>query len=237
MRPLNDTECTTRAVHVRGESAPRRTPLAHPLRISIRTTLALAALFVSGACGGSKAPAKAPCPLPATVDIAGTDRLNPDENGQPLPTVVRVLQLTHAVRVEEADFTQLWEQLEQTLGDQLIQKQEVTLFPGKVEHVSIELDPKARYLVGMAIFRQPTGDQWRTILPLPASEQLCATYKEKVPSPAVDFSLDGYRIEARSHLLRHGGQVDLPSDVTAGSERPDSSSAPKDEAHKPQDGT
>lgn len=235
MPSFNDTDCTTRAAHVRGASARLSSLLERVLRMSIRASLALTALTIGSACGGKQPPAS-PCALPVTVDVSATERSNPDEDGQPLPTVVRVLQLTHSVRVEEASFVQLWEQLDDTLGDQLIQKQEVTVFPGKVAHLNLELDPKARYLVGMGVFRQPTGTQWRSVLPLPASERLCSEYKEKAPSPAVDFSLDGYRIEARSHLLRDGERVDLPTDVTAGSERPAETSAPGD-AQKTRDGT
>ena len=188
----------------------------------------LIAFALSISCGGSRTPTASPCTLPVAVDVAATDRVNPDEQGAPLPTVVKVFQLTHSARAESADFVQLWERADVTIGDQLVQKLELTVFPGKTNRLPVELDPKSRYLVGMAVFRQPTGMQWRTIVPLPASEALCAAYKDKTPVPAVTLTLDGYRIEARSHLLRADG-VDLPSDVTAGSERPqrEPTSAPR----------
>jgi type VI secretion system protein VasD len=219
MPSSNDTDSATPAAHARGTRTLRSSPLERALRRAIRPWLALTALCVLGGCAGNKPPPAAPCPLPVRVDVTASESVNPDESGQSLPTVVRIVQLTQPVRAEEAEFAQLWEQLDETLGDQLVQKKEVTVFPSKVEHVAIELDPKARYLVGMAVFRVPTGSQWRTIVPLPASEKLCAAYKEGAPSPAVDFALDGYRIEARSHLLRDGARVELPADVTSGSER------------------
>lgn len=216
MPSSNDTEFANRADHARGASPLRRSPPECVLRQAIRLSFALTAL--SFGCAGAKPPPAAPCLLPVRVDVTASERVNPDESEQALPTVVRIVQLTHAVRAEEAEFSQLWEQLDETLGEQLVQKKELTVFPGKVEEVGLELDPKARYLVGMAVFRVPTGTQWRTIVPLPASEKLCAAYKEGAPEPAVDFALDGYRIEARSHLLKSGDRVDLPSDVTSGSE-------------------
>jgi type VI secretion system protein VasD len=220
MPSANDIDRAPQAAHRRGARAPRSASPVRALCNAIWCALALTALAPLGGCGGSKPPPASPCSLPVTIDVTASERLNPDENAQSLPTVVRVLQLTHAARVEEADFVQLWERLEDTLGDQLVQKQELTVFPGKREPLAIELDPKSRFLVGMAVFRQPTGTQWRSIVPLPASEKLCAAYKVKAPKPAVDFTLDGYRIEARSHLLHDSDQVDLPTDITAGSEHP-----------------
>jgi type VI secretion system protein VasD len=230
MPSSNDTDSATQAAHPCGTSALRSISPESVLSAPIRTWLLLTAFAALSACRGSKTPEpQASCRLPVTIDVRAGERLNPDEQSQPLPTLVRVFQLTHAVRVEEADFVQLWEQPEQTIGDHLVQKQELTVFPGSVEHVALELDPKTRFLVGMGVFRQPTGTQWRTLLPLPPSEKLCGAYEDKAPEPAVVLSLDDYRIESRSNLLRDAEQVDLPADITAGSERtkqqPDASHA------------
>ena len=193
-----------------------------PIRALASLAAVLPVVALVTACGKESPPPKtaaSACTLPISVGVSASERVNPDEFGQPLPTVVRVFQLKRAARAEEADFVQLWEQPEEALGEDLILKQQVTVFPGRQERIPMELDPTARYLVGMAVFREPTATQWRTVVPLPASHKLCATYKEQAPEPALNFSLDGYRIEARSYLLQSPGNVDLPSDVTVGGDR------------------
>lgn len=182
-----------------------------------------------GCVRGAPQAAPSACVLPVTVALNPSERINPDEHGTPLPTVVRLLQLRRASRLEEADFAELWEQLEPTLGDDLVQKRELTVFPGRAQRVPLELDPASRFLVGMAVFRQPTGTQWRAVVALPASERMCAAYAEAPPETAVDFALDGHRIEARSHLLPPTNHADLPDDVTAGAASADdaASSGPR----------
>lgn len=195
------------------------------------------AVALLSACSKESPPPKtaaSSCTLPISVGVSASERVNPDEFGQPLPTVVRVFQLKRAARAEEADFVELWERPEEALAEDLILKQQVTVFPGRQERIPMELDPKARFLVGMAVFREPTATQWRTVVPLPASHKLCATYKERAPDPALNFSLDGYRIEARSYLLQNAGSVDLPSDVTVGGDRTgDATRSPSPGAESP----
>ena len=193
-----------------------------------RWSLASAVFFGVMGCGGAQRPKPTPCTLPVEVELRAGDRINLDTQGEALPTVIRLFQLSDIVSVEEADFAQLWEQPEETLGDDLVQMQEVTLFPGQTQTVASELKPETRYLVGMGVFRRPTGTQWRSILPLPSSEQLCGAYKEPgAPSPAVVFTFDNYRAEGRSRLLSAAGEHELPEDVA-----PD---APSSGAEKPAD--
>jgi type VI secretion system protein VasD len=207
------------------------------LRLAVRAAAFVAALPAITSCGGAQPPPpQSACNLPISIGVNASDRLNPNELAEPLPTVVRVFQLKRSARVEEADFVQLWEQPDETVGEDLIQKQELTVYPGSRQRIAMELVPETRFLVGMAVFRQPTATQWRTVVPLPPATKLCAAYKERAPDPAVEFSLDGYRIEARSHLLRATDRVDLPSDVTTGSERksdPPASSPPAQQAAPP----
>src|SRR5690606_28450393 len=106
---------------------------------------------------------------------------------------VRLYQLKEIVRVEESDFAGIWETPDEALGEDLVEVQEFTLFPGQFANASVALAPSTRFLVGVAIFRRPTGTQWRSILPLPPSEQLCGAYSERgAPDPAVVFRFDQY---------------------------------------------
>jgi type VI secretion system protein VasD len=178
-----------------------------------KTSLVFAALALLVGCGADKPKASA-CTLPTKVKLDASERINPDSNGAALPTVVRVYQLKEIVRVEESDFTAIWETPKEALGPDLLEVQEFTLFPGQSAQASVALAPTARFLVGVAIFRRPTGTQWRSILPLPASEKLCGAYAERgAPDPAVVFRFDQYRIESKSRLLTAGGDHELPTDV------------------------
>lgn len=116
--------------------------------------------------------------------------------------------------MEESDFSAVWETPAQALADDLLGAQDFTLFPSGVEQAEISLEPDARFLVGVAIFRQPAGTQWRSILPMPPSAKLCDAYaKQGAPSPAITFRFDQYRVESRSRLLADKGELDLPRDV------------------------
>lgn len=165
-------------------------------------------------CAATAAPAIKPCTLAAKVRLEASERINPDSDGAPLPTVVRVYQLRAVDRVEESDFTAIWQSPEQALGPDLTSARELTLFPGQSELLELSLKPEVRFLVAVAIYRRPTASQWRSITPLPDSARMCQAYEKRgVPTPALTFRFDQYRVEGRSHLLRSAASHDLPRDV------------------------
>jgi type VI secretion system protein VasD len=174
--------------------------------------LASALVLVGTAC--SSAPPAAACTLPTKMRLEAGERINLDPQGEALPTVVRLYQTKEIIRVEEADFSDIWEKPEETLGPDLVKVQEFTLFPGKNATAEVSLGPDTRYVVGVAIFRLPTGNQWRSIIPLPAAEKMCSAYAEGgAPDPAIVFRFDNYRVEAKSRLLTASGEHELPTDV------------------------
>ena len=158
--------------------------------------------WVAG-CGGTQAPA---CEIPeqGNLLIYATDRVNPDEDGKALPTIVRIYQLKNLGKIEVASFRDIWQKAEDTLGDTLAVADEVTVYPGEKVARRFERDKAANYIVGVAIVRRPSGGSWRTILDLPisASAKRCAALQEDPEeSPneqtisRVVFRLDGYSIE------------------------------------------
>jgi len=169
-------------------------------------------LVLAAACGSPQRP---PCDLPEQGDllIYATDRLNPDESGRSLPTIVRIYQLTDVSNLQFASFEQVWRDPEGILGDTLVKAEEITIYPGQHAYRAFERDATANYLVGVAIVRRPVGVSWRSVLELPmnASERRCAAMQsedEGPPLPQISrvmFRVDGYRIEGEVQLEASGG--------------------------------
>lgn len=180
--------------------------------------LLVSALLVG--CGGAQSPSCDP-PSSLVLTIEAARRLNPDPRGRSLPTVVRIYQVTEAGPVETASFHEMWRTPEEVLGEGLLGTDEVTIYPGRRIVRGFERNPDANYLVAMALYRNPAGVSWRTILELPPTpgEQACAAQaggadEDEVPDPVVPHilvELDTYRVEGSMELHR----VDEPGCVGA----------------------
>jgi len=168
-------------------------------------------------CGAARPPA---CEVPeqANLVVEATRRINPDELGRSLPTVVRVYQLKNLGNIELARFDEVWRQPEDTLGDTLLAADEVTVYPGRRTVRVFERDPNANFIVGVAIVRRPAGLAWRSILelPAPAEARRCAALQsnpEEAPPPApvsrVEFRVDMYAIEGTVRLDSGSGDCAL----------------------------
>lgn len=132
-------------------------------------------------------PAPEPVALPLEVEITATDHLNPDERGRPLPTLVRLYQLKSVGKVERAEYDPLYRQPKETLGEDLLQAEELTLSPGETVKRRVERDKAARALAVVAVFRRPNGLSWRVVTELAPVGQ----------RTDFRFLVDGYRVERR----------------------------------------
>lgn len=164
-------------IHTMPGSAARMTPP----RLS---TLLLIGLLGATACKGGQVCSK---PEPANLWVSGAEDLNPDPAGEPLPTLVRVYQLSALGELDQASFKQMMTRPEEVLGETLLAAEEVTVYPGKSSFRSFERDPGANYAVGVAVVRQPTGTSWRAVLPLPTCGKSSAL-------PMLRFVVEGYAI-------------------------------------------
>jgi type VI secretion system protein VasD len=121
------------------------------------TLIVCIALFVLG------------CPPPQTrvqVAINAAEKVNPDTGGQPLSVVVRIYQLKDKGRLETADYNAIWKSDKETLSDDMLERQERIVLPGTQEMLEILTNSSASYLGVVALFRNPSGDTWRKIVPL-----------------------------------------------------------------------
>jgi type VI secretion system protein VasD len=162
--------------------------------------LALGFAVVMGACATVKPPPE-PCkePPPFSVLLEASERINPDDRGNSLATIVQVLQLKDIRRLEAAEFQDLWQRPKEVLEEDLIATDELTLEPGQTLTRQLARDPKATFIVVFGVFRRPAGQVWRSIQRLPeVTPELCAAAKKPgLPPPPMHFYIEDYRVEAR----------------------------------------
>lgn len=95
----------------------------------------------------------------ASVNLQPSKTMNVDDNGNPLPTVVRIYQLKSKYKMDKADFKSLWKNDKVLLDDDLLEKKEITVYPGKKQEIKIEKKDDAKYIGIVAIFRKPNEEQ------------------------------------------------------------------------------
>lgn len=152
--------------------------------IGRQVVIALCAALAAG-CGlfGSRTPQP-----PLVVAIAAAERLNPDERGQSLPTVLQIYQLSSTGRLEGAEFEQLYRGARETLGPELLRLEEVTVTPGVAVERRVERDGAARAVAVVALVRRPSGKSWRVVVPLPPKARRGDVLRVRV---------EEYRVERR----------------------------------------
>jgi type VI secretion system protein VasD len=171
------------------------------LLLQNRVVFAAAALFfASYSCGGGQRPS---CKTPDALilELETSDRVNTDESGRALPTVVRIYQLTDISALEMASFDDIWTNAEKVLGEALEGNLEMTIFPGQRSVQRLTRNPKAYFVVAAAVFRRPAGTGWRTIQELPPPGDPCAetgkrSAGEKLKALRMRIYLEDYRIES-----------------------------------------
>jgi len=120
--------------------------------------VSLGAVAVAG-CG------TAPTAIRANI-IADTD-VNPDARGRPSPVVVKVFELKSLAAFETADFFALFEKDKETLGGELLARDEFALVPGDKRVLAREVKPETRYVGVVAGFRDLERSTWRAAVPVP----------------------------------------------------------------------
>ncbi len=151
----------------------------------IRGSAALALALVSSA-GCSWFGGGEDKPSPIDVTVVAAQRLNPDERGEPLPTLFRMALLGSPAKAEGASYEDLYRGVKETLGEDVIASDEVVLSPGESATKRLIGDKPARALLVYGVFRRPAGTSWREIIPIERGRPRVVTLR------AVD-----YRVERR----------------------------------------
>lgn len=137
----------------------------------------LLVLAVVGLAGCASQPPK-PVQTQATL-IASAD-VNPDSQGRPSPVVVRIYQLRGDAQFNDAAFFALFDNEKSTLGEDLIMRDERTLFPGQSAPLSLALAPDARFLGVVAAYRDIRSSRWRAVVGVPEKSLLKLLAKRRV---------------------------------------------------------
>jgi type VI secretion system protein VasD len=86
---------------------------------------------------------------------------NPDLRGRPSPVVFRFYELKSLATFPTAEFFTLAEKDKETLGAELVAREEFQLAPGQQQKFERKLDPETRYIGAVAAFRDLERAQWR----------------------------------------------------------------------------
>jgi type VI secretion system protein VasD len=107
-------------------------------------------------CGGAPPP-----PTVAVVTITASADANPDAAGQGAPVAVRIYQLASTANFDKADFFQLYQHEQETLGADLLGRDEVVIPPGGTQQVQKELKSGASFIGVAVAFRDIQKANWR----------------------------------------------------------------------------
>ncbi|HVI01869.1 MAG TPA: type VI secretion system lipoprotein TssJ [Enhygromyxa sp.] len=115
------------------------------------------------------------------LHIQAAADLNLDSEGNPLPTVVRVYQLSGDLATRSLDFTEMWEDGKTALGDEYISDKEFQIYAESSETIMITPEKDARFILAFGGFQQAVGNTWYTVYPIPDTygKQACELKAEE----------------------------------------------------------
>ena len=133
----------------------------------IRVLLFVCSLALLGGC------ATGPKLLQGSLKAAPTT--NPDARGRPSPIVLRVYELRALGAFNNADFFSLFEKEAETLGGELVGREEYILQPAETRPYQRQLQPDTKFIGVAAAFRDLENARWRSTSPVPASRAVAIT--------------------------------------------------------------
>ena len=102
-----------------------------------------------------------------TLTVIASPMINPTEKGETRPVQLRIYQLKNNIRFENASFQQIWKKDKETLADDLVKVDELSVYPDSRTDVKFERSKDALDVIGVALFRNPKGRSWYTTFELP----------------------------------------------------------------------
>ena len=109
--------------------------------------------------------------------IGAGERVNPNEEGESLPMMVRIYQLRGELAAEDVDSAQVWaSEKAEELGVDFLSVDELILAPEGSDNRTIALNEDATHLMAAGLFRESVGSSWYTLYEIPRRhpENVCA---------------------------------------------------------------
>ena len=120
---------------------------------------------LAGCSGGSS-------PIKIKGNIATSHDVNPDHAGRPSPVVVRVYQLRAPGPFLNADFFDLYDSANATLGQNLIIWEEFEFQPGETIEYNTKFDSDTKYVGVIAAYQDLENAHWRELVTLPDKKKV-----------------------------------------------------------------
>lgn len=166
------------------------------------------ALAMGTACSSTPPPEQPePCNVQiVTLNIYAADNINPNEEGNPRPVVVRLYQLKGDVRLLNASYDDVLLKDKEVLADDILKVDEVGVYPNDLVEVKFERIKEAGFLAGVALFHSPKGQSWKTFyeFPLPPGEVACGGRSGDAGAPEADpkaaFFIESTKIDNGSQF-------------------------------------
>lgn len=168
-----------------------------PALYNAMVPLVMVGVAAAGGCA-HKAPEACEKPESLRVVIKTGKNLNPGEDGQALPTIVRVYVMRSDQMLMAATADDVQRSDQEAIGSDVVESRELTVKPASYEKVVLERRPGANFVAVAGFVRDPQGNAWRAIKRVPAENpQHCHHGKPGDTGPAFEFLIDSNRVEAR----------------------------------------
>jgi type VI secretion system protein VasD len=109
-------------------------------------------------------------PTRLDANLIAADDVNKDTEGRSLPIVVRIYELRTSGGFHGADFYSLYDKETETLGADLLAREELNLRPGQQQRIERKTAADAQYLGVVGAFRNIDDARWKATYPLTAGE-------------------------------------------------------------------
>ncbi len=141
---------------------------------SIRPAYALALLAI-----GCKSHSQSCSPVDEArtsfvVVVSGESNINPSDEGNALPTELKVIQLSGTFLPEEVTFEALWgEDVQTPLQPITLETHATVVYPGQTQDWILPLHPDARIILTAAFVRKPLASSWYGSFVTPNTKGTC----------------------------------------------------------------
>jgi type VI secretion system protein VasD len=126
----------------------------------------LLALTIASVVGGCSS---APKPFKSRIAIEAAADLNPDQRGRPSPVAVKLFELRSLAVFERADFFSLFDRERETLGGELVARDEWVIKPGDRFMQERSFSGETRFVGIVVGYRDLERSRWRLSIPIDAA--------------------------------------------------------------------